>query len=73
MKDPDQESFGSDSDISDEYPDDFDFVEKAKERVGKFFKGKKKKDKKEKNLNDFLKKNDLKLINSILQRCLETE
>ena len=43
MKDPEVDSFDSDSD-STEMEDDFDFVTIAKERMGTLFKGKKKKE-----------------------------
>ena len=73
MKDPDVESIGSASD-STEFDDDFDFVKLGKERVGHLFKGKKaKSDKDEKSVAEQMRKNDLKVMNRMLEITIEHE
>ena len=62
MKDPDLESMASESESTD-FEDDFDFVEKAQSRIGRFMLGKKMKDSKQKGLKDLMKHNDMLLIN----------
>ena len=73
MKDPDVESIGSASD-STEFEDGFDFVQLGKDRVGHLFKAKKgQKDKDEKSLAEQMRKNDLKVINKMLEKSIEHE
>lgn len=66
MKDPDEQEFGNDGD-STELEDDFDFVQAARDRADTLFKKKKTKGSKDKALGEMMKKNDLKLINRMLQ------
>ena len=72
MKDPDVESIGSASD-STEFEDDFDFVKLGAERVGHLFKGKKSKDKDEKSVAEQMRRNDLKVVNRMLEKAIEHE
>lgn len=72
MKDPDMESVGSKSD-STEYEDDFDFVEEGRKRVGHLFKAKKSKQKNQKSVAELMRKNDLKVLNRLLQKGVEHE
>ena len=67
MKDPDLESVGSKSD-STEYEDDFDFIEEGRKRVGHLFKGKASKDKSQKSVAELMRKNDLKVLNRLLEK-----
>ena len=73
MKDPDVESVGSASD-STEFEDDFDFVKLGRDRVGHLFKGKKaKSDKDEKSVAEQMRRNDLKVMNRMLEKAIEHE
>lgn len=72
MKDPEVDSFGSDSD-STEMDDDFDFVAVAKERMSTLFKGKKKKEGNEKSVADLMRRNDLVLIRKAMEKLCDHE
>jgi hypothetical protein len=66
MKDPEADSFKSDSDSS-EMDDNFDFVTEGEKRVGILFKAKKgAKDDPSKSIKELMKKNDWKLMNKLL-------
>lgn len=66
MKDPDEQEIANDGD-STELEEDFDFVQAARDRANLLFKRKRSKDSNEKALSELMKKNDLKLINRMLQ------
>ena len=70
MKDPDLDSFASESD-STEWEDEFDFIKRGKERIGELFKGKKSAEKGEKSVAELMRKNDLKVVNKMLERVIE--
>jgi len=73
MKDPDvDDSVSSDGD-STEFEDDFDFIARGRERIGELFKGKKSKDKDQKSVAELMRKNDLKVINKMLERVIGQE
>ena len=72
MKDPEVDSFDSDSD-STEMEDDFDFVAIAKERMGTLFKGKKKKEANEKSVAELMRRNDLVLMRKAIDKVCEHE
>ena len=72
MKDPEVDSFDSDSD-STEMEDNFDFVTQAKERVDTLFKGKKKKDPNEKSVAELMKRNDLILMRKAIEKLCDHE
>jgi len=72
MKDPEVDSFDSDSD-STEMEDDFDFVTVAKERTGTLFKGKKKKEANEKSVAELMRRNDLVLMRKAIDKLCEHE
>ena len=72
MKDPEVDSFDSDSD-STEMEDDFDFVAIAKERMGTLFKGKKKKEANEKSVAELMRRNDLILMRKAIDKLCEHE
>ena len=72
MKDPDVDSFGSQSD-STEFEDDFDFVALGKERIGELFKARNNADKGEKSVAEQMRKNDLLVINKMLEKVIEHE
>lgn len=70
MKDPDVEDYHSDSD-SDEWEQRWNFVHEGRKRQGKFFVGKKKKDDNVPCLKDLMKKNDILLINRVLEKTID--
>ena len=70
MKDPEVDSFDSDSD-STEMEDDFDFVTVAKERQGTLFKGKKKKEANEKSVAELMRRNDLVLMKKSIDKLCD--
>ena len=70
MKDPEVDSFESDSD-STEIEDNFDFVSVAKERVETLFKGKKKKEPNEKSVAELMRRNDLILMKKAIEKLCE--
>lgn len=72
MKNPDLESDSSDND-SDELVKDFDFIAEGRKRAGAFFRGKPKKDDKEKSLAELMKKNDFHIINKMLEKVINHE
>lgn len=72
MKDPEVDSFDSDSD-STEMEDNFDFVTQAKERVETLFKGKKKKDPNEKSVAELMRRNDVILIKRAIEKICDHE
>ena len=71
MKNPDEESQGSDGDSSD-YGRNFDFVTKAQNKLGKLFKAKTIGGTK-KSITDFVKKNDVLLLNKLLEKAVNHE
>lgn len=72
LQDPDADSLASDSDSTD-FEENFDFMQKGPERIGKMMYGKKPKDKKQKSLKDLMKQNDILMINGMLQKIIEHE
>ena len=72
MKDPDLDSFGSQSD-STEYEDDFDFIEEGRKRIGHLFHAKRSKEGTEKSVAELMRRNDLKVLNRLLEKGIEHE
>ena len=71
MKNPDEESQGSDGDSSD-YGRNFDFIVKAQNKIGKLFKAKTIGGKKN-SKTDYVKKNDILLLNKLLEKAINHE
>ena len=72
MKDPDVESYGSDSD-STEMEDEFDFKARTRERVETLFNAKRGKDKNEKSIAEIMKRNDLRVVRKAFEKVVEHE
>ena len=72
MKNPDEESSGSDSDSSD-YDNDFDFVQMGKKKIGELLKKKPAGSTSKSSLADMMKRNDFLIIQKMLEKAIQHE